>query len=90
MARASAHHAGAAPHGAAPTIADIVRPAIRCGAGALIVAHNHPSGDPAPSPEDVAFTRRLRKAGTLLGIDVVDHLVVGAGRVHSIRQRSDP
>jgi len=70
-----------------PTVADVVRPAIRCGAGAMIVAHNHPSGDPAPSPEDVAFTRRLREAGTLLGIDVVDHLVVGAGEVVSLRER---
>ena len=70
-----------------PTVADIVRPAIRCGAEAMIVAHNHPSGDPAPSPEDVAFTRRLREAGTLLGIDVVDHLVVGAGEVVSLRER---
>ena len=70
-----------------PTVADIVRPAIRCGAEAIIVAHNHPSGDPTPSPEDVAFTRRLREAGTLLGIDVVDHLVVGAGEVVSLRER---
>jgi DNA repair protein RadC len=70
-----------------PTVADVVRPAIRCGAGALIVAHNHPSGDATPSPEDVAFTRRLREAGTLLGIDVVDHLVVGAGEVVSLRER---
>ena len=56
----------------------------------MIVAHTPPSGDPAPSPEDVAFARRLREAGTLLGIDVVDRPVVGAGRAHSIRQRSDP
>ena len=70
-----------------PTVADLFRPAIRCGAEAMIVAHNHPSGDPAPSPEDVAFTRRLREAGTLLGIDVVDHLVVGAGEVVSLRER---
>ena len=70
-----------------PAFADIFRPAIRCGAGAMIVAHNHPSGDPTPSPEDVAFTRRLREAGTLLGIDVVDHLVVGAGEVVSLRER---
>ena len=70
-----------------PTVADVVRPAIRCGAGAMIVAHNHPSGDPAPSPEDVAFTRRLREAGTLLGIDVVDRPVVGAGEVVSLRER---
>jgi DNA repair protein RadC len=70
-----------------PTVADVVRPAIRCGAGAMIVAHNHPSGDATPSPEDVAFTRRLREAGRVMGIDVVDHLVVGAGEVVSLRER---
>jgi DNA repair protein RadC len=70
-----------------PTVADLFRPAIRCGAGAMIVAHNHPSGDPTPSPEDVAFTRRLREAGRVMGIDVVDHLVVGAGEVVSLRER---
>ena len=53
----------------------------------MIVAHNHPSGDATPSPEDVAFTRRLREAGRVMGIDVVDHLVVGAGEVVSLRER---
>lgn len=70
-----------------PTVADIFRPALLCGAGAVIVAHNHPSGDPTPSPEDMAITCRLLEAGRVFGIDVVDHLVVGAGEVVSLRER---
>ena len=56
-------------------------------AAALVVAHNHPSGDPEPSPEDLALTRRLRQAGEILGIEVLDHLVVGRGRYVSLKQR---
>ncbi len=53
-------------------------PALRESAAAVIFGHNHPSGDPAPSPEDVSITRRLAEAGRLLGIDVLDHIIVGA------------
>jgi DNA repair protein RadC len=56
--------------------ADVLRPAVVHGASALILAHNHPTGDTAPSPEDVEFTRRLVEAGTALGVEVLDHLVV--------------
>jgi len=56
---------------------EVFRPAVRAGASAVVVAHNHPSGDPTPSPEDHALTRRLSEAGTLLGIPLLDHLVVG-------------
>ena len=52
--------------------------AIRMGAAALIVAHNHPSGDPKPSREDLQVTKRLVEGGTLLGINVLDHVIVGA------------
>lgn len=52
---------------------------------AVIVAHNHPSGDPTPSPEDIEITKRLIEAGNLLGIRVIDHLVVGDGLWESIR-----
>ena len=52
--------------------------AVRESAAAVILAHNHPSGDPAPSPEDVELTRRLRQAGETLGIRVLDHVIVGA------------
>jgi DNA repair protein RadC len=56
---------------------DVFREAARSGATAIVVFHTHPSGDPTPSADDVALTRRLRAAGTLMGIDVVDHLVLG-------------
>jgi DNA repair protein RadC len=52
------------------------REAVRHAAAAVIVVHNHPSGDPEPSTEDVALTKRLKDAGTLLGIPLLDHLVV--------------
>src|SRR5882672_11617731 len=67
---------------------EVFKPAILAGAAALLLAHNHPSGDPEPSGEDVALTRRLASAGTLLGIDVLDHLVLGEGGCFvSLRQR---
>ena len=61
------------------------REAISAGAAALIVAHNHPSGDPTPSPEDLDLTRRLVEAGRLLGIPVLDHLIVGEGSPLSLK-----
>ena len=67
---------------------EVFKPAFLAGAAALLLAHNHPSGDPEPSGEDVALTRRLASAGTLLGIDVLDHVVLGeAGRFVSLRER---
>jgi len=56
---------------------DIFREAALGAAAAVIVFHNHPSGDPSPSPDDVELTRRLVAAGTLMGIDVVDHVILG-------------
>ena len=49
--------------------------------------HNHPSGDPEPSAEDIALTRRLASAGTLMGIEILDHIVLGAGRFVSLKER---
>lgn len=66
---------------------EIFKPAIRRSAHAIILAHNHPSGDPSPSREDREVTRRLVQAGRLLGIEVLDHLVVGDGRYASFRER---
>lgn len=66
---------------------EVFQPAVAHSAAALVVAHNHPSGDPEPSPEDLALTRRLRQAGEILGIEVLDHLVVGRGRYVSLKQR---
>ena len=57
---------------------EIFRAALLAGASAVFLAHNHPSGDPAPSSDDRAVTRRIAQAGTTLGIEVLDHLVVGA------------
>jgi len=59
---------------------DVFRLAVSEGAAALVLVHNHPSGDPTPSPEDLAVTRQLRAAGELLGIPVLDHVVIGDGR----------
>jgi DNA repair protein RadC len=58
---------------------EVFRRAIREAAAAVILVHNHPSGDPTPSPEDEALTARLRAAGDLLGIRVLDHVVIGSG-----------
>jgi DNA repair protein RadC len=65
---------------------ELFKEAIAASAAAVIVAHNHPSGDPAPSAHDVELTRRLAEAGALLGIEVVDHLIVGADGVVSLRE----
>jgi DNA repair protein RadC len=59
--------------------AEVLRPAIRENAPSIIVIHNHPSGDPTPSPEDVAVTRDLVTAGKLMDIELLDHLVIGLG-----------
>jgi DNA repair protein RadC len=58
---------------------EVFRPAVRDNAPSIIVVHNHPSGDPTPSPEDVSITRELVSAGKLLSIDLLDHLVIGHG-----------
>lgn len=68
-------------------VGELFRAAIRENAAALIVAHNHPSGDPAPSPEDVNVTRQIVQAGKLLDIDVLDHIIIGRGRFVSLKQR---
>lgn len=68
-------------------VGEIFREAVRKNASALIVIHNHPSGDPTPSPDDVAVTRAILQAGQLLDVDVLDHLVIGAGRWVSLKER---
>jgi DNA repair protein RadC len=65
---------------------DVFREAALGGAAALIAFHNHPSGDPTPSPDDVELTRRLVAAGLLMGIDVVDHIVLGDVRYCSFKE----
>jgi DNA repair protein RadC len=66
---------------------EVFQQAVVSRAAAIVLFHNHPSGDPEPSAEDVAITRRLASAGTLMGIEVLDHLVLGAGRFVSLKQR---
>jgi DNA repair protein RadC len=68
-------------------VGEIFRPAIQRSAAALIVVHNHPSGDPSPSPEDVALTRAIVQSGKLLDIEVLDHLVIGHNRWVSLKER---
>jgi DNA repair protein RadC len=65
---------------------DVFREAAVGGATAIVIFHNHPSGDPTPSPDDVALTRRLVAAGSIIGIDVVDHLILGDGRYATIKE----
>jgi DNA repair protein RadC len=65
---------------------EVFREAALGSAAAIVVFHNHPSGDPAPSPEDVELTRRLAAAGELMGIDLVDHLVLGDVRYYSFKE----
>lgn len=66
---------------------EIFRSAIRRNAAAIILSHNHPSGDPAPSPEDLELTRRVRSAGEIVGIELLDHIIIGDNRYVSLRER---
>lgn len=68
-------------------VGEVFRDAVRANAAALIVAHNHPSGDPSPSAEDVAVTKAIVEAGKLLDIEVLDHLVIGQSRYVSMKAR---
>ena len=68
-------------------VAEVFRDAVKRNCAAIIVAHNHPSGDPTPSPEDVEVTRQLVAAGNLLDIEVLDHLIIGQQRCVSLRER---
>lgn len=69
-------------------VGELFREAVRRNAAAVIVAHNHPSGDPTPSPEDVSVTTEIVKSGKLLDVDVLDHLILGnGGRWTSLKER---
>lgn len=69
-------------------LGDLFREAVRAGAAALVVAHNHPSGDPTPSSEDARITQQIRQAGDLLGITLLDHVIIGGGnRYVSLKER---
>jgi DNA repair protein RadC len=68
-------------------IGELFKPAIRRNAAAIIVVHNHPSGDPSPSPDDISLTRGVIEAGKLLDVNVLDHLVIGLGKYISLKER---
>ncbi len=65
---------------------EVFRPAIEAGAAAILVAHNHPSGETDPSEDDLAITQRLAQVGELVGIELLDHLILGQGRPFSMRE----
>ena len=71
--------------GSSVRVGEVFRDAVRACAAAIVVAHNHPSGDPAPSGEDVRITGELAAAGRLLDIELLDHLIIGRGRWTSLR-----
>lgn len=71
-------------HGCAVSARDVLRLALLEAASALVLVHNHPSGDPTPSPEDVAMTRVLAEAAEIVGVAVVDHVVVARGAYASM------
>ena len=68
-------------------VAELLRPAVQRNAPAIILVHNHPSGDPTPSPQDIALTRAVIEAGKLMDIDVLDHLVIGKGGFVSLKEK---
>jgi DNA repair protein RadC len=71
-------------HGCALTPRDVLRPAVRESASAIVLVHNHPSGDPSPSPEDVVMTRAVSQAGEVVAIPLLDHVIVARGGAASL------
>jgi len=65
---------------------DVFKIALLANATAIVIGHNHPSGDPTPSPDDLVLTRRLKDAGTLMGIELVDHVIVTPGQYISLKE----
>ena len=68
-------------------VAEVFRDAIRENAASIIVIHNHPTGDPSPSPEDIGVTRSIVSTGKMMDIDVLDHVIIGGGRFTSLKER---
>jgi DNA repair protein RadC len=68
-------------------VGELFRAAVRANSASLIVVHNHPSGDPTPSPEDVAVTKQIVEAGQLLDVEVLDHLIIGGQQFVSLKER---
>jgi DNA repair protein RadC len=66
---------------------ELFKAAILANSNSIVLFHNHPSGDPTPSSEDITVTRRLTEAGTVMGIEVLNHVIVGDGRHISLKER---
>jgi DNA repair protein RadC len=77
-------------HGCALTPRDVLRPALRDGASAIILLHNHPSGDPSPSTDDIDMTRALYVACEVVGMSLLDHVVIARGGAESLRELALP
>ncbi len=68
-------------------VGELFKGAVRCNANGVILIHNHPSGDPSPSGEDIALTKSTLQAGKLLDIEVIDHVIIGHGRYISLKEK---
>ncbi len=66
---------------------EVFKTAVKCSAASIILVHNHPSGDPTPSREDIEITRRLIEAGSIMGIEVLDHLIIGQNKYCSLKEK---
>lgn len=68
-------------------VREVLKSVLLSSAAAILLVHNHPTGDPNPSPEDIAITRRLKESGDLIGIPVLDHIIIGDGQYVSFVER---
>lgn len=66
---------------------EVLKPAILSNAASIMVCHNHPSGECTPSPEDIAVTERLKEAGVIIGIELLDHIILGGGGFLSLKEK---
>ena len=66
---------------------EVLKPAILSNAASIMVCHNHPSGECTPSPEDIAVTERLKEAGVIIGIELLDHIILGGGGFVSLKEK---
>lgn len=66
---------------------EIFREAVKRSAASIICAHNHPSGNPSPSPEDIEVTKRLQEAGKIMGIELLDHVIIGDHQFISLKEK---
>lgn len=82
--KASVRVAQGGLHGCALTARDVLAPAVKNGAAAILLVHNHPSGDPQPSPDDVEMTKHIARCAELIGIPLLDHLVVARAGARSV------